>query len=55
MKPVTTIAIGIFAMVAVLHVIRMLFAWEVIINGLTIPMWVSVLGALIAGGLALAL
>ena len=50
-----TIAIAIFTVVAVLHILRMLYGWEVVINGMSVPMWVSVLGAIITGGLAFAL
>ncbi|OLB23249.1 MAG: hypothetical protein AUH95_03440 [Nitrospirae bacterium 13_2_20CM_2_63_8] len=53
MKPFTTIAIVIFSLVAVLHVLRLMFRWEVVINGLVMPMWVSVVGIIVAGGLAL--
>ena len=53
MKPFTTIAIVIFSLVAVLHVLRLIFGWEAVINGLVMPMWVSVVGIIVAGGLAL--
>ena len=52
MKPFTTIAIVIFSLVAVVHVLRLIFGWEAVINGMVIPMWVSVVGIIIAGGLA---
>ena len=52
MKPFTAIAIGIFAVVALMHAIRLLYGWEVTINGLTIPMWISVVGFIIPSGLA---
>ena len=52
MKPFTTIAIVIFSLVAVLHVLRLIFGWEAVINGLVMPMWVSVVGIIVAGGLA---
>jgi hypothetical protein len=52
-KPFTAIAIVIFSLVAVLHVLRLIFGWEVVINGLVMPMWVSVVGIIVAGGLAL--
>ena len=55
MKPFTTIAIVIFSLVAVLHVLRLIFGWEAVVNGMVIPMWVSVVGVLIAGGLAVML
>jgi len=52
-KPFTTFAIVVFSLVAVLHVLRLMFRWEVVINGLVMPMWVSVVGIIVAGGLAL--
>jgi len=52
-KPFTAIAIVILSLVAVLHVLRLIFGWEVVINGLVMPMWVSVVGIIVAGGLAL--
>jgi hypothetical protein len=54
-KPFTTIAVGVFALVALLHVLRLAFGWEVMIQGSVIPLWVSVLGVIIAGGLAIML
>jgi len=51
-KPFTTIAIVIFSLVAVLHVLRLIFGWEAVINGLVMPMWVSAVGIIVAGGLA---
>jgi hypothetical protein len=54
-KPFTTIAIVIFSLVAVLHVLRLIFGWEAVIDGLVIPMWASVVGLIIAGGLAVML
>ncbi len=52
MKPFTYIAVGVFALVALLHVLRLLFGWEATIAGLAVPLWVSLLGTVIAGGLA---
>ena len=53
MKPVCTIAVVVFALVAVVHLMRIIQGLEVIVNGITIPLWVSVVGAIIAGGLAI--
>ncbi len=55
MKPFTTIAIVIFSLVAVLHVLRLIFGWQAVIDGLVIPMWASVVGLIIAGWLAIML
>lgn len=52
MKPFTHIAIGVFALMALLHVLRLLFGWEATIAGWVIPLWVSLLGVMVAGGLA---
>ena len=54
-KPFATIAVGVFALVALVHVLRLVFGWEVTVQGSTVPMWVSGLGAVIAGGLAVML
>ena len=43
-KPFTTIAIGVFSLVAILHALRLMYGWTVSVNGLDIPMWASVLG-----------
>ena len=55
MKPFTTIAIFIFTLIALLHILRLFFGWEVIVNQIVIPIWASVLGLIIAGGLAIML
>jgi hypothetical protein len=55
MKPFTTIAAVIFALVAIVHTLRMFLGWEVTVNGLAVPMWASVAGLVIAAGLAVML
>jgi hypothetical protein len=35
-----------------LHLLRLLQGWEIIINGMHLPMWASILGCLIPAGLA---
>jgi hypothetical protein len=52
MKPGTTLAMLVFLLIAVVHVLRILGDWEVVINGRAIPEWTSILGIIIAGGLA---
>ena len=42
----------IFALVALLHALRLLFGWEAVIGGWVVPRWFSVLGLLVAGTLA---
>lgn len=55
MTPFTTVAVGIFTLVACLHLLRILLGWEVIIGGVMIPMWASYVGLFLAGGLAVML
>lgn len=52
MKPFTTLAIAIFTIVAVVHLLRIILEWEVVIQGTVMPMWASYLGLIVAGGLA---
>ena len=53
MKPFTTIAVAVFALVAVVHLLRILAGWQVIVAGFVIPVWWSAFGLVVAGGLAL--
>ncbi len=55
MKPFATIAIFIFGLVAFLHLLRLLLGWKIVIEGAEISMWASVVGCVVAGGLALML
>jgi len=52
MKPFTNIATAIFALIAIMHLVRLILGWEVTVNAVIIPMWVSVLGLIVAVGLA---
>jgi hypothetical protein len=42
----------IFLFVAVMHVLRLALKWEVVLNGWSVPMWVSWLALVVAGFLA---
>ena len=46
------IAGTIFGLVALLHVFRLLFAWDVVIGNFTFPVWPSWIAPFIAGYLA---
>lgn len=39
MKPFTTTAVIVFMLVAVLHLLRIVMGWEVLIQGTVSPMW----------------
>ena len=55
MKPFTTIAVIVFAVICVFHVVRLILGWEAEINHIAIPMWISGVGALFTGLLAVML
>lgn len=55
MKPFTTIAIIVFAIICVFHILRLILGWEAVINHMAIPMWISGVGALFSGLLAVML
>ncbi len=52
MKPFTKAAAIVLLAVAVAHVLRLLYGWQVTLVGQVIPMWVSAVAALVAGALA---
>ncbi|HEV8591864.1 MAG TPA: hypothetical protein VGQ55_07155 [Pyrinomonadaceae bacterium] len=55
MKPFTTIAVVVFAIICTFHILRLFLGWEAKVNNLDIPLWVSVVGALFSGLMALML
>ena len=55
MKPFTTLAILLLAIIALVHFYRLVRPFEVVVAGTVIPQWVSIVGAIIGGGLALML
>jgi hypothetical protein len=55
MKPASLIAALLLALVALAHLARLILQTEVLVAGATIPMWVSVVGFIVPGLLAVAL
>jgi hypothetical protein len=51
-KPFTIIAIVLFSLIAALQLLRFILGWEVTVNGLSIPVWVSGIAFVVAGDLA---
>jgi len=41
-----------FALLAALQLVRFLLRWPVVVAGVTIPIWISLVAALIVGSLA---
>ena len=52
MKPFSTIAVVVFALVALLQLLRFVLGWEVVVNGMSIPLWASAAAFVVATGLA---
>ena len=52
MKPFTTVAVVVFSLVALLQLLRVALGWEVMVNGILIPLWASVIACLVAATLA---
>ena len=55
MKLFTTVTAVLLTVIAIAHALRLWLGWEVTVNGITIPMWVSVAGFFVASGLAIGL
>lgn len=51
-KPFTTIAIVLFLLIALLQLLRFIFGWEVMVDAITVPVWVSGIACVIAAALA---
>ena len=55
MKPFTGVAVAVFALVALVQLLRLVLGWDVVIGGVSIPAWVSVVAFLVAATLAVML
>ena len=52
MKPFSNIAVIIFSIISLAHLLRLIFHWEVIVNGFVVPLWISVPACIFLGTLA---
>lgn len=52
MKTATRIAVVLLGVVAIVHLLRLYFGWEVVIAGWTAPVWASAIGFALPGALA---
>lgn len=55
MKPFTTIAVVVFALVALLQLLRVALGWVVTVNGTIVPFWASVIACVAAATLSVML
>ena len=49
MKPFTTIAVLVFAVICVAHIVRLFSGWPVRVSTFDVPVWVSAVGAIVSG------
>ena len=52
MKPFTFLAVVVFALVALMQLVRFALGWPVLINGVEIPVWASAFLAVFAALIA---
>jgi hypothetical protein len=51
-KPFTTTAVIVLSLIALLQMLRLVLKWQVTINGVIVPVWLSGIAFVVAGGLA---
>ena len=55
MKPFTVIAVVVFSLIGLLQLLRFVMALRVTVSGVVVPVWLSGMAFLVAGGLAVML
>ncbi len=53
MKPFTSIAVILFAIIALAHLLRLVRGFEVVVAGTAVPQWASIVGLIVAALLAI--
>ena len=53
MKPATNITVILLMLIAIAHLLRLLFRVEIVANGMVIPMWASIPAFIIPAVLAI--
>ena len=52
MKPFSFIAAVVFALVALVQLLRLVLGWPIVVNGVNIPLWASAIACSVAAVLA---
>ena len=52
-KPFTTVTVGVLAVVAIAHALRLIFGLTVALGGAEVAMWVSTVALVVAAALAI--
>ena len=47
MKPFTTLTCVLLALIALLQLTRVLLGWDVVVHGVAVPIWASVLATIV--------
>ena len=55
MKPFATLAVIIFALIALVHLVRLIRPFEVVVHNFVVPQWMSAVGLVVAGTMAVML
>ena len=53
MKPFTTITVVLLFLIAAVQLLRFILGWEITVNGLIVPVWLSGIAFVITAGLAI--
>jgi len=52
MKPFTSATVVVLLVVALMHLLRVVLGWDIIVGGIFIPVWASVVACVLAAALA---
>jgi hypothetical protein len=52
MKPVTTIVVILLSAISIAQLLRLVFQVNIVANGMTIPIWLSIFGCVVPAVLA---
>ena len=52
MKPVTTIVVILLSAISIAQLLRLVFQVNIVANGMTIPIWLSIIGCVVPAVLA---
>lgn len=55
MRPMTYTAISLFALISLLQLLRVIMGWDVMVNGVLVPLWASGIAFVVAGAMSLLL
>jgi len=55
MKRITTIAVLLLSATSIIHLLRLIFQWEVLVNGMRVKFWLSIIGFIVPAALAVLL